>query len=477
MSGIRLPLLYSFTEKYLLLAVNLGAGMALARLLTPEDTGVYSVGAVLAGMAQVLRDFGIGQFLVQERTLERGLLRAALGVSYAAAGILACLVALAAGPAGRFYHDARVGTVLRLLALNMLLIPLASVSLPLLRRELRFGAVCAVNCASGLAGAAASLVLAWRGYGYLSLALGTIAASVAGGCASALVRPAGLPWLPSLRGARRVLRFGAWSTAGTLVDEAGVAAPDLVVGKALGMEAAGIFGKAQGILAIFRTAVLAAVTPVLLPYYAERSRSGNGANAAFLATVSCLAACAWPFFAVLAVTARPAVDVLYGAQWTAAVPLIRIMCAASALYSMGTVSRYLFVATGQVALQARLDALAAAARITCVCAGALGGLHGAAWALTAAALVRTLLIARALRRACGIGPAALLGACWKAAVLATACAAAAWLAAGAADGVCGLAGAGAASTAAWLAGVALLRHPLAAEAARLWRRVAPVWNA
>ncbi|HEU4375150.1 MAG TPA: oligosaccharide flippase family protein, partial [Telluria sp.] len=71
MSSTRVSLLFSFVEKYVLVLLSLASGMIISRLLTPAQTGIYSVAAVLLGVAQVLRDFGVGQYLVQERELNQ----------------------------------------------------------------------------------------------------------------------------------------------------------------------------------------------------------------------------------------------------------------------------------------------------------------------------------------------------------------------------------------------------------------------
>jgi O-antigen/teichoic acid export membrane protein len=232
-----------------------------------------------------------------------------------------------------------------------------------------------------------------------------------------------------------------------------------------------VFSKAQGVLAVFRTAVLGAVSPVLLPLYASQARAGQAPDATFLRTVAYLTACAWPFFAVAAAIALPLARTLYGHQWDAAAPLIRILCLATALYSMGTVSRYLFIATGHVRLQARLDALAAVVRIGAVTLGAWHGLEGAAWALLGAAAFRTWLTCRYLRRASAIGIAQLARSCAGSAALALGCgAAAAAMAQPERSDLATVLAAGGAAGLAWVAGVLVLRHPLRAELLLLARR-------
>ncbi|MFN4063137.1 MAG: oligosaccharide flippase family protein, partial [Parazoarcus communis] len=68
-------------ERYLLIALGLASNILLARLLTPEEIGLYSVSIALIGIAQVLREFGIGNFLIQVKTLTDDHVRTAFGFS------------------------------------------------------------------------------------------------------------------------------------------------------------------------------------------------------------------------------------------------------------------------------------------------------------------------------------------------------------------------------------------------------------
>lgn len=52
MSSTRVSLLFSFVEKCVLVLLSLAGGMIVSRLLTPAQTGIYSVAVVLLGVAQ-----------------------------------------------------------------------------------------------------------------------------------------------------------------------------------------------------------------------------------------------------------------------------------------------------------------------------------------------------------------------------------------------------------------------------------------
>lgn len=472
MPSARRSLFVSFGERYTLLLIGVVGTMIIARLLPPSEIGIFSIGAVLVGLAQVLRDFGVGQYVVASKTLTRDQLRAALGVAMGTAWVLAALIALLSGVMADFYDQPRLQDIMRLLAVNFLLVPFTALTLSYLRRQLRVSAIYVINTTHGLVQLGSTVWLAMHGYGCLSLAWGTVAAAVAALVVSLPLRPAELPWLPRWRGARAVLGFGFYATGGNIVDEVGVAAPDLIIGKLLDTEAVATFGKAQALLNLFSQVVTSAVSPVILPMFAGQARDGRDLRTGYLLTVSCMTAVAWPFFALLGLLALPAVQFVYGNQWDAAAPLIRIMCCSAALYSMFSMARYLFIATGHVREQARLDTFAVAVRIMLLLPAALAGLHWVALAVVGGAVFRCWLTWRYLSRLAGIDAGALLRAVSRSAAL-TAVTVLAPIGALAMvpAGVAQLMIAALCAVPLWLAGVVVCRHPLAAELELAWRKV------
>jgi O-antigen/teichoic acid export membrane protein len=476
MHAARASFLFSFAEKYTLLLLGMGGAMVIARLLTPAEIGLYSVGAVLLGLAQAVRDFGVGPYLTQEKELTTEKMRAALTVSLAVAWCLALLVFFLSGSVARFYHEPRLQAVMQLLSLNFVLIPFNAITLPCLRRQLRFSALYLINTAHGVTHLLVSVGLALLGFSYMSLVWAALLATVAAFLTSLLVRPTGLPWLPGMAGVRPIFFFGAMSTGGGLIDEAGVAAPELIVGKMIGLDAVGLFGKATGLLNIFNQAIASAISPVVFALFSAQARAGHDTRAAYLTTVSYMTVVAWPFFIVLGLMALPLLRLLYGDQWDGAVPLVRLMCFSSALYSMFSMARYLFVATGHVKAQARLDAIAVPVRIAAIVLAAPFGLAWVAAAVVLGAVFRSWLTCRCLDRLTGLALPAMLAAVRKSLLVAVATApaplAVLWLMPPQAEHWLSplLAAVGGAALC-WLAGVMLFKHEIAAEFVMLRRQI------
>ena len=81
MTSVRRALLFSLLERYALTVLAFASNVLLARLLTPSEIGVYSVCMAVVGIAGVLREFGIGSYLIQKREVTRAHLGTAFGLS------------------------------------------------------------------------------------------------------------------------------------------------------------------------------------------------------------------------------------------------------------------------------------------------------------------------------------------------------------------------------------------------------------
>lgn len=456
---------YAFGEKYLLVLLALAGSMLLARLLSPAELGVYGIAAVLAGLAQVFRDLGAGQLLVVQRVLGVQQQRALLTLSIGTGCFLAALLVALSGPFANFYRQPLLGEVLRILALNFLLVPFTSQVTAMLRREMRARALFCISAVFGLAQFVASVAFASAGMGPKALAWGSFCATLAGFAAALSLRPHGMSWRPAWRGVWDMVRPGSLAVAGNAIDEVGVVAPDLVAGKLLGVEEVALLGKAQSVLSLFNQAVTSAVSPVVLPLFARHAREGSDPLQSYFTTAACITALSWPFFLLAGLFAAPLVAFLYGAQWQGSVPLIRIMCGAAALYSMFSMVRYLLLATGHIGAQARLDAIAVAGRLSLLVPAALAGLHWLAVAVALSLVFRSWLVLRVLRQLYGVTLPTLLRHLRKSALVAGAALAPAALvfvqAGGDAAGAGMLMAGACAGGAGWAAALWWLRHPLA----------------
>jgi hypothetical protein len=152
MSIVRRALLLSVMERYGLIALGLISYVLVARLLTPYEIGIYSVTAALVGVVHVIRDFGVASYLIQEQDLTRERRDTALGLSLLTGSVLFVAVFAVAPLVASLYGDTRMASILRVVSLNLLLLPFCGIALSLLRREMRFGQLLWINILAAVVG-------------------------------------------------------------------------------------------------------------------------------------------------------------------------------------------------------------------------------------------------------------------------------------------------------------------------------------
>lgn len=331
MTSVRTALMISFALTNGITFLQLGASIVIARLLSPNEIGIFSIAAAIVGIAQLFRNVGVANYLVQEKDLTNDKLRAAFGVQLVTSWFLGFLVFVSSGLVATLYNEEGVRQVMMVSSVSFLLAPFGGVTLTLLLRDMKYRERAVVDIASAMTHASLSITLAYFGFGYMSLAwasLGNTCTTVAVG---ALFRRRGLPWLPSFREVRSVLSFSLPTGGADILRYLRSTTPELVSGRMISFEAVAFLSRASGLIGIFQSVMGQAIGRVAFAYFPQEHRSGSNMKALYMKANSYLCVMAWPFFATLAILAEPAVKLLYGHQWIDSIPLVQILAGAAAL--------------------------------------------------------------------------------------------------------------------------------------------------
>lgn len=373
--SIRSALVYTFSTRYFAMGLQFLATLILARLLTPEEIGVYSVGAAVIMIAHTLRDFGTSTYVIQERELTRARQGTAFALTIMVAWFLALALWLGSAPIAHFYHDFRVGEVLEVMALNFALIPFGSISMAVLRRDMNFRAIMFITVASTFVHSGVSVVLAALGYGFISLAWAAVCGTLTTVVGALVANPAGFVVKPTLSEMRHVLAFSMRSSVSSIASEAGYAAPDIVLGRTVGMEGTGLFSRAMGYVQLFERLLQDVLRSVMLPYLSEVRRAGSDMREKLVLILDNVVSVSFFIIGLTAILAQPMVALLYGSQWDAVVPLAQILCLAMLLRCIAPTLAAALVANGQVTLVMRTSLVSATLKFGFLIVFSRYGLH------------------------------------------------------------------------------------------------------
>lgn len=338
MSSVRQKVALQFAVSTLALIANFVLTIALARLLSPQDIGIFSMSAVLMAVAHVFRDFGVSAYIKREKELTPDKLRNALGVLLITSLSMAVAMYLSAPLWAEFFREPRVIQVVQVLALGFVFIPFGAIPMAILNREMAVGKSARMTAVTTVVYFGTSIGLALAGFGPMTMAWANLVNIIVTGAMARWMLARPMPWLPNFGQLKGIVHFGLGDLLTSLLKAADTALPDILLGRWMTPAAVGLFSRANSTVNIVSTALLPTVNYFALPYMAKVHHSNGPVTGEYLRATSLINSLILPALAAIAVLARDIVSFLYGNAWMDAAPAIPWLCLAYAFSSLFTLS-------------------------------------------------------------------------------------------------------------------------------------------
>jgi O-antigen/teichoic acid export membrane protein len=355
MTTVRRALVWSLSERYASLVITIATTLILARLLTPTQIGIFSMCAAVTTVAGILRDFGVSEYLIQEKDLTEAKIKSALGIALVIAWSIGGIVFLSRNSIASFYNENGLADVLAVLSLNFVILPFASPSFALLNREMAFRKIFLVQITSNTFQSVTALLLAFKGYGYMSLAWAPVVGILAQTLLLGYFRPSGTLLLPSLKGARSVLSYGSMFATSRVIETFSRNAHEFFLARQFGFASVGLFSRAFGLIELFHANIAGAILRVATPSFAADHRDGLQLAKTYARGTAIFTAVAWPFFAFVAFMSAEIVMVLFGPQWNAAAPIATILALTFMPIYLYALAPNLLAATGHIKTRLKIS--------------------------------------------------------------------------------------------------------------------------
>jgi O-antigen/teichoic acid export membrane protein len=346
LSKTRKALALSFLERYTSIAIYASSSAVMSRILTPQDIGLFSVGFAVTALVSQFRDFGVATYLIQETDLTVQKVRAALGMSIVTSLVVGLVLIGASGVVSQIYHQPGVRYVIIITCISLIFIPFTSIVTMWLRRQMMFGVLYRISIVGALAQTIVTVGLGLHGWGYLSMAWGSVANSVGIALAAARYWPREFGFLPSFRSWRPIASLGFYSTVGNLGEEITPRSADLFIGRMAGMASLGQFSRAISLVNFVSVSLVSASLPVALSVFALRRRANEGIQEAYLTATSYITVIVWPVFVFTAMMSFQIIRILFGHQWDIAVLPARILALGGLVATLTAIHPAVFQAVG-----------------------------------------------------------------------------------------------------------------------------------
>jgi PST family polysaccharide transporter len=379
--------------------------LALGRYLGEAELGTVTIAITLVNVGQTVQTMGVFDMISRTRHDPVAFTRSVASLSVGVGLALAAVLVAAAGPIARLIGAPDAEPLLRVVALSLPFSAYAGVQVAYLHRSLDFRRRLIPDAGSARAGAAVTIVAAAAGAGVWSLIAGVLTTAVLAPVLGLVVGVRiGFGW--DHRYVGETLRWSRVTGPGAVIGVLLLQIDYLVVTRALGTAANGIYSFAFRIAFVPYITVAVVIGAVAFPVYARLAeRAGDDDLDAAPAVASAftrfghvlLASTGGGYLLIGLLADR---IVLIDPRWAASAPILRVLCGYGLLLGLVLACHEVTRAIGRPEVYLRAQAvhlvvLTGTAVLLVHPAGAIG----VAWAQLIAAAVTLGLLGVVLARA------------------------------------------------------------------------------
>jgi len=359
-------------------AVLLLSTVVLSRLLTPHDFGIVATSLIFVNFAMVIAGTGFAASLVQRPELTEDHLSSIHWLNIAVGMLLmACLLA-AAPIIARIYGEPDLNGMIKLISAVFVINSMGIVHMNLLTRSLDFRELAKVEVSSSWIGALAAVFLARRGWGAQSIAGQSVVTALAALAAYWIF----CPWRPrvafSLKAIKELWGLGSRNTFGNVTEYWVRNVDNLLVGYRLGQAPLGVYTRAYAVMLFPLSRVTAVVSRVMFPAFSLIQNDIDRLRALFLKITRIIALITFPMMLGVFASAVDFTATIFGSQWGAMVPILRILALVGMVNSITSLYNSVYLARDRMALYLRVSLPIQAFQVVGIVVGLKWGIVGVA---------------------------------------------------------------------------------------------------
>lgn len=310
--------------------LRFASSIVLARLLAPEDFGALAAVLVVASAVEALTYLGIDQAIAQSsRSADPRFLGAAFRLMAIRGALLAVTVFLSAPIVSWYFERADLAPLVRVIALSSLFTGLTNPWIQSERKELRLQPLSITLVVAGVAQVVVAVGYAWWGLGAMALAVANVASTFAATAAGWALVPRAVVLTRDKESTLELRRYAARAAGVPLLIAGFLQLPALVLGRAAGLPALGIFTLAQRLTSLPGEIALPVFGSVLAPAYAQIREDSPRLRRVWLRALGVVALLVTPAIAAMVALDDSVPRLVFGAQYAGAPGVVSMLALAS----------------------------------------------------------------------------------------------------------------------------------------------------
>ncbi|ORM37614.1 hypothetical protein BFL43_03670 [Williamsia sp. 1135] len=328
----------------------------LARLLNPEEFGLFAFALLVVNLFDFVKDLGVGASLVQSRRSWARIAPTGLTLSVVFGVLIGGALAATAGLTSRLVGHPDLEPLIQVLAIGLTISALSVVPMASLRRKIDFKGRIFPEFVGALLKTVLTVGLAVGGLGVWSLIWGQLLGVTVTMLLYWRVAGASLKFGYDGETARALLKFGLPVTAVTLLAFGIYNIDYLAVGTRLGDAELGLYTLAYRVPELLVLSLCGVISEVLFSSLSRLQHDLPSLGKHYLQTLGVVVALTAPIGIGLAVGADALIATMYGPSYAAAGPMLAVLALYAVIYSASFHSGDVYKAIGRPSVLTAINA-------------------------------------------------------------------------------------------------------------------------
>ena len=326
----------------------------LARLLSPNDFGLFGIALLTMSILDTFSQTGFRQALIQKKGDTRSYLDTAWTIGIIRAIAIAAIIFCAAPLVAAFFNTPPAGAVLRVIGLAIIVQSLCNITVVCFEKELEFHKYFAYQIAGTVVDLGVSVTAALIFCSVWAIIAGCLAGNIAMCVASYVIDP----YRPRLRldvaKAKELFGFGKWILGSSVLIFLLTQGDDIFVGKLLGATMLGFYQMAYRISNLPATEYSHLIATVMFPAYSKFRDNMPKLRKAYLGVLQLTSYLSVPIAGLIFVLSPDFTRIFLGEKWTPMVPAMMVLALYGMLRAIGATTGVVFMAVGRPKIRTKI---------------------------------------------------------------------------------------------------------------------------
>ncbi len=330
-------------------------GVIMARLLSPNDFGLYAIVVLIVNFSNVLINGGFMQALIQKEKVTQRHYSSVFWFSVLVSLLIYVIFFFLAPVLARFFDELTLTKYFRIVSLVILFVPLNVITTTILNRNFDFKSPAIIMLTSSTASGITGVLMALYGFGIWALVAQNIVLRVA----MVIGFWMATKWRPKLLFGKKefssLFSYGSKILISDVIDFSFRNVYTVVIGKFFSTKELGYYNRANSFPNVINNIFTSVLGKVSFVSLSALQSDVKKLKSTFIRTIKLQAFMLLPVMMVFALISDSFIEIILTKKWMPIVPYIKILCISLSFNALMKVNSILLKALGKSNIYLKLE--------------------------------------------------------------------------------------------------------------------------